>query len=211
MVTKATDRMFYLNTANPAPCSGNITSWRVCYYGPNSTSNSFSFATSYWATYAVYRRVVTGVDEHYIRVSEIFKAVRGSTFARFREGRNVVDGSIRSGFRCYTDSLDNAEASESVMVQAGDVIGACVFDPANERILNRRQLDVVGETTSRHGSGSSLLAVPTTEGCSMDTLPSNIPTSQLSVVNSKRLHIYANLGMCECIMYSKLLSEAEIL
>lgn len=136
----------------------------------------------------------TGVDEHYIRVSEIFKAVRSSTFARFREG-SVVDGPIRSGFRCYTDSLDTAEASESVTVQAGDIIGACVFDPANELILSRMQLDIVGESRSRHDSGSSLLAMPTTDGCSMDTLPSNIPTNQLSVISSKRLHIYANVGM----------------
>jgi hypothetical protein len=196
MVTKTTDRMFYLNTANPALCSGNITNWRVCYYGPNRTSNSFTFARSYWATYAIYRKVGTGVDERYVRVSEIFKAVRGSTFARFREG-SVLDGPIRSGFRCYTDSLNTAEASGSVTVQAGDVIGACVFDPTNNRILSRRQLDVVGE--SRY-SGSSLLAVPTTDECSMDTLPSNIPSSQLSVINSKRLHIYANMGMCERII-----------
>jgi hypothetical protein len=198
MVTKTIDRMFYLNTANPALCSGHITNWRVCYYGPNSTSNSFAFARSYWATYSIYRKVGTGIDERYIRVSEIFKAVRGSRFARFREG-NVLDGPIRSGFGCYTDSLDTAEAS-SVTVQAGDVIGACVFNPVNNRFLNRRQLDVVGETRSRH-SGNSLLALPVTDECSMDTLPSNIPSSQLSVINSKRLHIYANnMGMCKYMM-----------
>lgn len=195
MVTKTTDRRFYLNTADPAPCAGNITSWRVCYYGPNSTSSSFTFrfARSYWATYAVYRKVDTGVVERYVRVSEIFKAVRASEFAaRFREAGDVVDGRIHpGGFRCYTDSIDTAS---SVTVQAGDILGACVFDPMNDRyrLLSRRQLDVVGE--SRH-NGGSLLAT-TAGGCSMDTLPSNIPTSQLSVVNSRTLHIHANMGMC---------------
>ena len=184
--------MFYLNTANPAPCTGNITSWRVCYYGPTSTSSTGSRSLrSYWATYAVYQKMGTGADERYVRVSEVFKAVRGSTFARFREG-NVVDGSIDNGFRCYTDSIDT-EASASVTVQAGDVLGVCVFDPVNNRLLNRRQLDVVGQSSH---SGSSLLAT-TTDGCSMDTLPSDIPASQLSILNSKRLHIYANLGTYE--------------
>ena len=131
----------------------------------------------------------TGVDEHYVRVSEVFKAVRASAFAiRYREG-NVADGPIQGGFRCYTDSIDNE--TSSVEVQAGDIIGACVFDPVNDRILTRRQLDVVGE--NRH-DGSSLLAT-STDGCSMDTLPSNIPASQLSVLNSRRLHIHANMGV----------------
>ena len=129
----------------------------------------------------------TGVDEHYVRVSEVFKAVRASAFAiRYREG-NVADGPIRGGFRCYTDSIDNE--TSSVIVQTGDVLGVCVFNPVNQGFLIRSQLDVVGES-----SGSSLLAT-TTDGCSMDTLPSNIPTSQLSVLNSRRLHIHTNMGV----------------
>ena len=99
-----------------------------------------------------------------------------------------MDGPIqRGGFRCYTDSID-ADASP-VRVQAGDILGACIFNPVNERFLTRSQLDIVGER-----SGSSLLAT-TTDGCSMDTLPSNIPASQLLVLNSRRLHIHANMGM----------------
>ena len=27
-------QLFYLDTEHPATCTGNITSWRVCYYGP---------------------------------------------------------------------------------------------------------------------------------------------------------------------------------
>ena len=29
-------QMFYLDTANPANYTGNVTSWGVCYYGPDS-------------------------------------------------------------------------------------------------------------------------------------------------------------------------------
>ena len=192
MVTKISDRMFYLDTANPAPCTVNITSWRVCYYGPDSTSRSFGLR-SYWATYAIYRKVGTGVGERYIRVSEMFQAVRASALVmRLRDSpdRILVDGPIqRGGFRCYTDSIDS-DTSSSVRVQTGDILGACVFNPVNQFFLTRSQLDIVG----RERNGSSLLAT-TTDGCSMDMLPSNIPASQLSILNSRRLHIHANMGM----------------
>ena len=188
MITKSRDRMFYLNTADPAPCTGNITSWRVCYYGPDSLR--ISLFRSYWATYAVYRRIGSGGDEQYIRVSEKFEAVRMNRFSRFREW-DVVDGSIQQGgFRCYTDSIDR-DGSSPLTVQAGDVLGACVFNPANDGFLNRNQLDIVGEI-----SGSSLLAT-TTDGCTIDTLPTNIASNQLSVASSRRLHLHANVGMCE--------------
>ena len=55
-VTAATPsraRRFYLNSADPAPCTGNITSWRVCYYGPDDVDDDRG---TYWATYAVYIR-----------------------------------------------------------------------------------------------------------------------------------------------------------
>ena len=78
---------FYLNTGNPAPCSGNITMWRVCYYGQSTVTNFMS----YWATYAVYRRTSTG--DSYERVSETFTAVQapGTSLLTF----DVVDGVIK--------------------------------------------------------------------------------------------------------------------
>ena len=70
--TPSRDQGFYLNTAYPAPCTGNITSWRVCYYGPNIVAE----LSSYWATYAVYRRMGSDDDVRYERVSEMFRATR---------------------------------------------------------------------------------------------------------------------------------------
>ena len=180
--------MFYLNTANPAPCTGNITSWRVCYYGPSSTS-LFSLR-DYWATYAVYRRRGTGSTEQFEQVSEMFTALRATRIATVFGQRFVdrkVDGVIQSGFHCYTDQLDTG--SSPLTVQAGDVVGACVFDPVNHPRVIRRQLDIVGEV-----SGESLLAM-NTGGCSLTGMPSSIPANQLTNVNSRRMHIYAKVGM----------------
>ena len=167
--------MFYLNTANPAPCTGNITSWRVCYYRPLfPLFQTFSIRYySYWATYAVYRKVESGSNVQYQRVSETFSA--------------TADNVIQGGFHCYTDQLNSSE--QSLTVQAGDILGACVFDPMDQPARNRRQLDVVGEV-----SGESLLAMGA-GGCSLTEMPSSIPVNQLTNVNSRRLHIYANVTM----------------
>ena len=183
-VTRRMDLMFYMNTANPAPCSGNITSWRVCYYGPDS----IDFST-YWAAYAVYRRIINSdSSEHYEKISSMFRAVRATGLLAAINSSGKIDGSIQQGgFNCYDDFID--AGASPLAVQAGDVLGACVFDPVDSENYDRRQLDIVGEV-----EGESLLGM-SSSGCTTDTLLSSIPISQLSVVSSRRLHIYANIGM----------------
>ena len=178
--TPSRDQGFYLNTAYPAPCTGNITSWRVCYYGPNNVAE----LSSYWATYAVYRRMGSDDDVRYERVSEMFRATRAVSVYVRAPG---VDGEIvEDDFICYVDSIDTGNSPPTV--QAGDILGACVFDPENIPFVDRRQLDMVGEA-----SGRSLLQMDTNE-CTAQSIPSNIPDNQLSIVNSRRLHLYANIG-----------------
>ena len=179
--TPSRAELFYLDTANPADCTGNITSWRVCYYGPD---NIESFG-SYWATYAVYRRMGSGSSVRYVRVSEMFRAIR--TVAGFIRLAAIVDGEITRGdFNCYNDSIDIGDSPFTV--ESGDILGACVFDPENDNLVNRLPLDVVGEA-----SGRSLLQMGTAE-CSMEIIPSDIAATQLSTLSSRRLHIYANIG-----------------
>ena len=184
--TPSRAQRFYLNTAHPAPCTGNVMSWRVCYYGPDSVNR----AGSYWATYAVYRRTGSGSITRYVRVSEIFRALR--TVAGFTVSPGV-DGEIaQGGFNCYTDSIDVGESP--LTIQAGDILGACVFDPDGDivaddiELLIRLPLDVVGEV-----GGESLLQMNADE-CSRENIPSDIPANQLSTLNSRRLYVYANIG-----------------
>ena len=160
----------------------------MCYYGPDNVDNARG---SYWATYAVYRRMGSGNDVKYERVSEIFRALR--TIERFTDVNVArVDGEIvEDGFNCYDDSID--VGNSPLTIQAGDILGACVFDPENMRFglvqVNRLQLDIVGEA-----SGQSLLQMDTT-GCTTEAIPSNIPANQLSTQSPRKLHLYANIGI----------------
>ena len=178
--TASRDQMFYLDITNLAPCTGNVTSWRVCYYGPDN----IAFGGSYWATYAVYRSMASGNSIRYVRVSEMFRAIR--TVSSFTDDP-IVDGEIvRRGFNCYTDSVDAGDLP--LTIQAGDILGACVFDPDNQFGVNRLPLDVVGET-----SGGSLLQM-STSGCSREDIPPDVSANQLSPLSSRRLHIHAMIG-----------------
>ena len=168
------DRMFYLNTANPAPCTGNVTSWRVCYYGPNQDPVDEDFF-SYWATYAVYRKMGSGADEYYEQVSQLFSAVTATNNLVRIDSTGILDAVIRQqGFTCYDDSI-----TAPLTVQAGDIIGACIFNPTNGGFFTRHQLDVIGRV-----NGESLLRIGS-GGCSTTALPMEIRASQLSTANSR--------------------------
>ena len=124
----------------------------------------------------------SGEDESFVRVSEMFRAVRATSdlpsFASF-------DGEIqRRGFTCYDDSIDTGDSP--LTIQAGDILGACV--PADGG--RRRQLDIVGNT----GQAEFLLEMQNVDGCTTEAIPSSIPADQLSTRNSRRLHLYANIG-----------------
>ena len=176
-----TDQRFYLDVNNPATCNGTITSWRVCYYG-----RSNSGLNSYWATYAVYRRMGSGEDESYVKVSELFRAVRTTTLTGFLDG---ADGLNEIGFNCYTDSIDAGDSP--LTIRSGDITGACVFDPEDGDIIARRELNIVGEVSA--GQGESLLRADIDVNCTMDDIPSSIRLTDLRRQNNRRLHIYANV------------------
>ena len=127
----------------------------------------------------------SGGSERYERVSQLFSAVRATSSLI---GTGEVDGLIQEDdYVCYDDSIDTGDLP--LTVQAGDVLGACVFNPDNVGGDNRRQLDIVGET-----GGSSLFEM-NDDGCTTEALPSNIPSNQLSNRNNRRLHLFANIGM----------------
>ena len=119
----------------------------------------------YYATLAVYRQ--TSNDEReYTRVSDIFTVSRSAS-------------QMVSGFDCDTLTVPSFD------IQVGDVIGACVFDPPEG---NERQLDIVGEV-----KGHSLMEMEE-DGCSLDEIPQTISNNDLSLRNSRLLHVYANIG-----------------
>ena len=170
---------------NEATCNGAVTSWTVCYYGPSDPI----FSLSYWATYAVYRRSNTASgEERYERVSGVLSAVRSTRNLINFNADPPTDGQIQNGgFMCYNDSVNTSDSS--LTIQAGDIIGACVFDPQDGIWFARQPLDIVGRM-----NGESLLQVDLPDGaCTMDAIPSSILRSDLQNRNDRRLHIYANI------------------
>ena len=170
-----TDQRFYLDVNNPATCNGTITNWTVCYYGRSDSG-------SYWATYAVYRRMGSGDDEYYEKVSELFRAVKATPGIA-----DDADGLIQEDFNCYTDSIDTGDSP--LTIQAGDIVGTCVFDPQNTDEFDRHQLNIVTDVP-----GESLMRNNINVDCTVDDIPSSILQGDLRRQNNRRLHIYANIA-----------------
>ena len=180
-LSENTQERFYLDINNEATCNGAVTSWTVCYYGPSEPRLS-----SYWATYAVCRRNNTANgEERYERVSGVLSAVRST---RSLINLPPTDGQIQNGgFMCYNDSVNTSDSP--LTIQAGDIIGACVFDPQDGILFARQPLDIVDRM-----NGESLLQVDLPDdACTMDAIPSSILRSDLQNRNNRRLHIYANI------------------
>ena len=180
------DHMFYLDLDNPANCSGTITSWRVCYHGPamsylNTLTPGQISNYRAIATYSVYRRTDNNTFSRLTAMSRRFRAIRSNdTSDNQRE-----DGPLYDGFNCYNISVNR---NRPFTIEAGDIIGACVFDPEGN---NRHQLDIVSNV-----SGHTLYeAEPTIgSGCDRRNTSEVIQLSELSRINSRKLHIYANIG-----------------
>ena len=168
-----TRNRFYLNTAAPAPCSGTITEGRVCYYKPSRIRNY----SDYYVTVAVYREMSDDPGQ-YQKISD--------TFVISYTGRQIKYENRNNYFVCNT-----FDVSPDLDIEAGDVFGACVFNPSGG---NRRRLEIVGEA-----SGSSLMEM-SSGGCSLTSIPSTISISDLSNVDSRLLHVYANITGRLCLL-----------
>ena len=161
-------RRFYLNTADPAPCSGTINGWRYCFYNPGNIRDN----RIYNATFGVYRAVSIGNSVHYQRVSDALTTVSW-------HGDQITTS---PNFKCYDISVN------SFTIEAGNLVAACVYDPGEPR-RSTRQLDIIG----RNAVGYSLMQMNDVSGCSDISLPSDILSSQLSNINNRILHAYATI------------------
>ena len=158
---------FYLNVADPASCSGIIKYFSYCYYRPAA-------APSYVFTFAIYRQS-SSVNGVYDIVSSVFIAERTSS-----DVTTDLDG---EDFACM-----NLTLNDTVPVNAGDVLGACISDPSG----GVRQLDIVGRLIDGESHSSMLLRAGVT-GCTPDSVPSSVIPSKTS--GSRLLHLYANIGI----------------
>ena len=188
--------MFYLDLEHPACCNGSITSWRVCYHEPESNSGEeeSSYRPRYHVKYAVYR---LGADQVYIVKprSPTFSTTLSSdseseSSSKRRRKHSQYPPIINQGLNCHDEFLD-----EPFTIEEGDVIGACVVDPKDPAM---RQLNIVSRV---NGQPHALLPLYGTQEyaqpCKMGTIPPRIMISQLTAVNSTRLHLSANIRSSE--------------
>lgn len=194
--------MFYLDSDHPARCSGNITSWRVCYYGPKAMVKK-SYA--YHVKYAVYRPERNGTTCKYHLVPGSISSItlrrmsnggnrsrhtRSSTHNK-KTSRPEYDQFYTDGFYCYEQSLD-----AHVFVEEGNVVGACVVNPKGMM----KQLDIVSRVNNVNGQSPDSVRLYGTnqyvklcQDNKLTDIPTIIMTDQFSAVNSTRLHLSANI------------------
>ncbi len=165
---------FYLNTQDPAQCDGTITEFNFCYYRSTQVAASYDF------TFAVFRRR----SAEYISVSEAFTT-----------GRTVANSNFGTGgtFACRTFSVND------IPVQAGDVIGVCIYDPPDnaesvrvfgDDYTNRLPIDMV----SQNAGSEHFLMSTGNSGCGDMSVPNPVAVSSLIRANQRVLHIHADIS-----------------
>ncbi len=167
------EQSFSLNTQDPAQCDGTITEFNFCYY------HSTQFAASYDFTFAVFRRR----SAEYISVSEAFTT-----------GRTVANSNFSTGtFACRTFSVND------IPVQAGDVIGVCIYDPPDNAesvrvsgndYTNRLPIDMV----SQNARSEQFLMSTGNSGCGDMSVPNPVAVNSLYRANQRVLHIHADIS-----------------
>ena len=168
-----TNLRFYLNTQNPAPCSGNVTTWEYCYYSPSTEGDE------YWASFGIYKLV----ESNYQLVSDKFRII-------------IPNNEIgSSSFTCRTFTTPSVTT-----IQQGDVVGACIHDVIRSSDA-RAAINLAGRSTADYSLLE--VPVNGRDGtCNDDfdvAVPGSVSTDDLRDSPSTILHLYALIGECACV------------
>ncbi len=170
---------FYIDRGNRAGCAGMITSLSYCFHRPPS---SVPVAMVYLTTVAVYRPASTDANENAFTVVSSPITIQKSAAELQSELNADIDD-----FACSELIL-----TQPVSVSAGDVLGACVFDPPDISGVITYRLDIV--------SSENLLRTNTNPGtptgCSATMAPSSFDrgASGIGSASLRSLHLWANIG-----------------
>lgn len=171
------NRRLYLNTERNATCNGTITTINYCYYGPSDSNPRI-----YQSLVAVYRPISDGRDFEIVSPSiRIQRQTTGSD-----SDQSSSDDILLPGFNCDTYQLE-----ESIPVQIGDVIGACI-----DEIQGTRQLNLVSKVDTDEGYNNILLNIGANDaGCSDGVLPREIQMrNNLNEINRRILHVFSEIS-----------------
>ena len=193
-----TTGILYLHS--PA-CTGNITSWRVCYREPK---DSLSDNELYSVKYAVYRRFSDTQSCYINQVSTdlnfTFTFNNITTYHRSDpdEENGVRDQCSENGheysegiLRCFNKRL------ETPLVQNDDIIATCVLrgiaDHEDSKIMHVLRLNIYNRIEGQSIAESDVL-LPDIDTCQRNaSLPIMIDLSQFSPVKLRRLNLSANM------------------
>ena len=126
------DTRYYLNTAEPAQCSGIILSVDYCYYGPSQYSNNLAWS----AGMALYR---SQADGSYRRVSGVITLSKRAPSNQLSSNPKT---DLLLNFNCDTYALNSI-----VHVQEGDVFGALVLQDQEIPFTGVAGLDLLGDNS----------------------------------------------------------------
>ena len=176
---------FYLNTGRPANCSGTITTLRYCYYGQSDNDRN-----TYQSSVALYR-LMNGRTNIYVRVSDTIAISKRTPISDVPPAETLLPG-----FNC-----DSYKLNESIRVQTGDVIGACIDNDGPIRQLNL--------VSNNENAYDILFADSDYVGCrnSISFLLNRISEIDFQTTQNRILHVYAEISKSYCnniiiIMYS---------
>jgi hypothetical protein len=199
---------YYLNTAEPASCSGTISSVDYCYYGPSQYSNDNKIL---WvAVVALYRSEHNG---SYIRVSNGILLSKRPPSNTPNPERDIL-----LNFNCDTYTL-----SSTMRVQEGDIFGALLITDQIQQILpiwvqaavRAHGLDLVGDSSNGYLMMNKSLDQDGEIGdlvtdilFNFNTEGLDLPTTLngLSLDTEKRvLHVYANISKPKNLVHACIL------
>ena len=177
---------FYIDRGNRAGCAGMITSLSYCFHRPPSTA---PVANEYLTTVAVYRPASTNANENMFTVVSSPITIQ-ELLTNFQTQLNAD----ADDFVCSELTLD-----QPVSVLAGDVLGACVFNPPDRIGVTTYRLDIVSR-----GNNEDLVRTDTNPGvptgCGANVVPSTFVEGSSGTGTSgvRSLHLWANIGKLSC-------------
>ena len=164
---------FYLNRGDPADCSGTMTSVNYCFSGATQTAS----LDEYQASFATYR--FNGATNTYSNVSSVITLRVTEDQVRSVASDNFTSSSII----CSKFTLD-----QPLPIEAGEVLGVCIFDPPGNTIHSLNLVGSVGTDTS------DLLRLRPAPDCTETSVPRSIDDSHSDHISNKAIYLYANIG-----------------
>ena len=173
---QAPNSRLYLNTESPADYDGTVAEWNFCYYRPSTWDPNNNHLTAF----AVYRLGANGTQ--YDRVSETLTINLSNDHLEMTTVRFVCDV---------------ISPNVSLIVQAGDVLGACIRDLGS---TNTDEPNILGRAATGHTllRSQTDLCDGSQSGEAGLILPSHVLSENLEVADSNILDLFGNISIPTC-------------